>query len=388
MATASTASTSPLTALRALGQSPWVDFMSRQFLENGELRRLIEDDGILGVTSNPTIFEKAIGHSDDYDTDIRRVVDAAGDEDAIYQDLTVADIRAALDFFRPVYDRTDKVDGYVSLEVSPLLAQDSAGTIKEAKTLWGLLGRPNAMIKIPGTTECLPAIEEVLAAGINVNITLLFSVDAYEKVARTYLRALQRRVDAGQTVDHVASVASFFVSRIDAETDKRIDAKLKTETDPGRRATLEGLKCKAAIANAKNAYAVYQEIFEGADFAPLKAEGAQVQRLLWASVGTKNPAYPDTLYVDELIGAATVSTMPPATYEAVKDHGNVRPSLTEDVPGARAVMDRLAAAGIDFNDVTGQLLREGVASFSDSFVKLMNAIRTKREKLLAGRTSG
>jgi transaldolase len=380
-----TASISPLASLQALGQSVWVDFMSRQFLENGELRRLIEEDGIQGVTSNPTIFEKAIGHSADYDADIRRVVEAGGGEDAVYQELTVADIGAALDLFRPTYDRTAGYDGYVSLEVSPLLAQDSAGTIAEARTLWGLLNRPNAMIKIPGTTECLPAIEETLAAGINVNVTLLFSVEAYERVARAYLRALRRRADAGLPIDRVASVASFFVSRIDAEVDKRIDAKLKAVTDSDQRVLLEGLKGKAAIANAKNAYALYQDLFEGPDFAPLKAKGAQVQRLLWASVGTKNPNYPDTIYVDELIGPETVSTMPPATYEAVKDHGTVRPSLTEDTAGARLVMDRLATAGIDFPDVTAQLLREGVASFSDAFVKLMNSIRGKREQLLAER---
>jgi len=378
-----TVSASPLAAIQALGQSVWVDFMSREFLENGELRRLIEDDGIQGVTSNPTIFEKAIGHSADYDADVRRLVTAGAGEDAIYQDLTVADIRAALDLFRPTYDRTKGGDGYVSLEVSPLLAQDAAGTITEAKSLWGLLGRPNAMIKIPGTPECLPAIEEVLAAGINVNVTLLFSVAAYEQVARTYIRALRRRADAGQPIDHIASVASFFVSRIDALIDKRIDALLKDGANSGRKAQLDDLRNKVAVANAKNAYTVYQDLFEGPEFAPLKAKGAKVQRLLWASVGTKNPALPDTLYVDELIGPETVSTMPPATYEAAKDHGTARPSLTEDVPGARALMQRLAAAGIDFDDVTAQLLREGVASFSDSFVKLMNAIRGKREQILA-----
>jgi transaldolase/glucose-6-phosphate isomerase len=216
------------------------------------------------------------------------------------------------------------------------------------------------MIKIPGTRECLPAIEEALAAGININVTLLFSVEAYEQVARAYIRALRRRADAGQPIDRIASVASFFVSRIDAEVDKRIDALLKTEVDSDRRILLEGLKGKVAIANAKNAYAVYQDLFEGPDFAPLKAKGAKVQRLLWASVGSKNPSYPDTLYIDELIGPETVSTMPPATYEAFKDHGNVRPSLTEDMAGARLVIDRLADVGIDFAEVTAQLLREGV----------------------------
>ncbi len=379
------ASTTPLAALQALGQSAWMDNISRLILDNGDLRRLIEEDDLQGVTSNPTIFEKAIAHSKDYDEEVKNLVGTGGDADAIYQGLTVADIRAALDLFRPTYDRTNSLDGYVSLEVSPLLAQDAEGTLTEARKLWKLLDRPNAMIKIPGTPACVPVIEEALLDGINVNVTLLFSVEAYEAVAGAYLRALKRRAEAGLPVDHVASVASFFVSRIDSEVDKRLEAKIKAETDPARKAALDSLLGKAAIANAKNAYALYQQLFEGPEFAPLKARGAHVQRLLWASVGTKNKKYPDTLYIDGLIGPETVSTMPPATYDAFKDHGHARVTITQDVPGARSTMAKLAEAGVDFKDVTDQLLREGVESFAKSFHDLMDAIRSKREALLAGR---
>jgi transaldolase len=240
------------------------------------------------------------------------------------------------------------------------------------------------MIKIPGTVECIPAIEEALFSGININVTLLFSVEAYERVARAYIRALKRRADAGLPVNKIASVASFFVSRIDSETDKRIDEKLKTETDPARKAKLEGLHGKAAIANAKNAYALYQDLFEKSDeWAALKAKGAKVQRLLWASVGTKNPKYSDTLYIDELVGPHTVSTMPPDTYKATRDHGNPRPSLTEDLPGARKSLAELGEVGIDFDDVTSLLLKQGVESFSKSFQDLMGAVKTKRAAILA-----
>lgn len=383
-----TAQTTPLTALQALRQSVWMDFMSRQFIESGDLGRMIDEDNLQGVTSNPTIFDKAISHSSDYDAEIRKSVAAGDDEDAIYQILTIADIRAALDLFRPTYDRTGGGDGFVSLEVSPLLAHNSDETLAEAKTLWGKLDRPNAMIKIPGTEEGLPAIEEALAAGLNINVTLLFSVEAYEKVAHAYLRGLKRRADAGQPIDHIASVASFFVSRIDTEVDKRIDAKLKETTDPARKAALEGLKGKIAIANAKEAYASFQKIFGSPEFQALKAKGAKVQRVLWASVGTKNPDYSDVLYIDELIGPETVSTMPPATYDAFKDHGQARLTLTEDLDGARQELARLGELGIDFKDVTDQLLREGVESFSKSFESLMGGIKTKRARILAESKAG
>jgi len=377
-----TVTKSPIAELQALGQSVWLDNISREILNNGELKRLIDEDGLQGVTSNPTIFDKAISHSADYDDAIKKAVTGGSDADAIYQALTIADIQEALDLFRPLYDRVNGGDGFVSLEVSPYLAHNTAETTSEAKILWDKLDRPNAMIKIPGTPEGLKAIEDSLAAGINVNVTLLFSVEAYEAVARAYVRALKRRADAGQPVDRIASVASFFVSRIDSEVDKRIEAKLKTETDPAKKAKLEGLLGKIAIANAKSAYASFQKIFSRPEWDALKAKGAKVQRVLWASVGTKNPKYPDTLYIDELIGPETVSTMPPATLDAVRDHSKVRPSLTENVAEAKRELAELAEVGIDFKDVTDQLLREGVSSFSKSFDTLMAGIKAKREKLL------
>lgn len=372
----------PLTKLQAQGQSVWIDFMSRSFVEGGALRRMIEEDGLQGATSNPTIFEKAIGQSRDYDEDLRRLVSGGADVDAIYADLAVHDIREALDLFRPVYDRTNGLDGYVSLEVSPTLAFDAEGTIREARHYWDLLGRPNTMIKIPGTRECLPAIEESLFQGININVTLLFSVEAYEAVARTYIRALERRAKAGLPVDRVASVASFFVSRIDTEVDARLD-KL-AEAHPERRGEYEALKGQAAIANAKTAYLAYEKLYGVPEWKELQGLGARVQRLLWASVGTKNPKYKDTLYIDELIGPETVSTMPPATYEAFKDHGEVStpPALTRGLADAPAFLSRLEASGVDFRDVTDVLLKQGVESFSKSFEALLEAIRARREKLL------
>jgi transaldolase/glucose-6-phosphate isomerase len=356
--------------------------MSRAFVRQGELARLIEEDGLQGATSNPTIFEKAIGHSADYDDDTRRLVSEGADVDTIYQDLVVADIQGALDLFRPVYDRTDGLDGYVSLEVSPLLAHEREKTTEEARQYWERLDRPNAMIKIPGTPECVPAIEDSLAAGLNINVTLLFSVEAYEAVARAYVRALKHRLDAGQPVDHIASVASFFVSRIDTEVDKRLDALIARESDEGRKAQLEALKGKAAIANAKNAYAVYERIFSGPEWDALAAKGARAQRLLWASVGTKNPSYPDTLYIDELIGPDTVSTMPPETYNAFRDHGRIveQPTLTTAMAEAQGIVSQLAEVGIDLDDVTDFLLKDGVEKFAQSFDDLYAAVRAKREQ--------
>ena len=306
-----TATNSPIAELQALGQSVWLDNISRGMLNKGELKQLIDDDGLQGVTSNPTIFEKAIGHSPDYDDEIKAAVAKGDDADAIYQTLTIADIQRALDLFRPLYDRTDGEHGFVSLEVSPYLAHKTDETIKEAKTLWDKLNRPNAMIKIPGTPEGVPAIEKTLTSGTNVNVTLLFSVDAYKKVAHAYIRALKARDDAGQPIDRIASVASFFISRIDVEVDKRIEAKLKDQTDPKKKEQLQSLLGKIAVANGKAAYQAYEEIFGSPEFLALKAKGAKVQRVLWASVGTKNPSYSDTLYIDELAGPDTVSTMPP-----------------------------------------------------------------------------
>jgi transaldolase len=379
--TVATGTRTKLHAIHELGQSIWMDNISRHALESGDLKRFIEE-GVRGVTSNPTIFDKAISKSADYDDEIRRLVAAGADAGAIYQALTVADIRTALDLFRPLYDESQGTDGFVSLEVSPLLARDTAATIAEAKSLWSLLGRPNALIKIPGTPEGLPAIEECLYSGVNINITLLFSVQAYEKVAQAYIRALSRRAAEGLPIDRIASVASFFVSRIDTEVDKRIEARLKDENDPAKREALQGLLGKIAIANAKNAYTSFQRIFGSDEFRALKAKGARVQRVLWASTSTKNPSYPDTMYVTSLIGPDTVNTMPPETIEAVQDHGEIRAGLTDGMDEARKQVQRLGELGIDFNDVTDVLLEQGIKSFAASFEQLMNGIEAKRTKLL------
>ena len=380
MATAS--STSSLAALQAAGTSVWLDDISRQMLQAGELTRLIEEDGLRGMTSNPSIFQKAISQGKEYDDDVKLMVGEGDGVDGIYQALTVADIQAALDAFGPVYDQTEGLDGYVSLEVSPYLAHDTEGSLAEGKKLWSLLGRPNAMIKIPGTPEGLPAIEELLFAGVNVNVTLLFSVEAYEKVAHTYIKALQRRVEAGLPVDKVASVASFFISRIDTEADKRIEAKIAETSDPAAKAKLEAALGKVAIANGKNAYKIFEDLFHGAAFADLKSRGAHVQRVLWASVGTKNKAYPDTLYTAGLVGPETVSTMPRAAFDAFKDHGTATPTLTEGMDEARELIGSLKGLGVDIDSITAKLLADGVKIFEDSFDELYGAIREKQAKII------
>jgi transaldolase/glucose-6-phosphate isomerase len=385
-----TATTSRIAALQALGQSVWLDDISRKMLDTGGLKKLIEEDGLQGMTSNPSIFQKAISTGTEYDDEVHLLVASGNGIEEIYEGLTVADIKRALDEFHVVYERTSRVDGYVSLEVSPLLALETEKTAAEAKKLWGLLNKPNAMIKIPGTPQGLAAIEESLFAGINVNVTLLFSVEAYRAVAETYIKALKRRVAAGLPVDKIASVASFFVSRIDTEVDKRLEAKIKDESDPAKKAKLEGLLGKAAIANAKNAYKVYRTLFEGpnSEFAPLRPKGAHVQRVLWASVGTKNPKYPDTMYTDGLIGPETVSTMPRPAFDAFKDHGHPSTSLLKGLAEAEKVMADLKEVGIDFHEVTDKLLKDGVKIFADAFGELLKAIEQKRADILRTRRIG
>jgi transaldolase len=373
----SSAARSRTASLDAIGQAVWLDFISRKVLRDGTLRKLIKEDGVQGVTSNPTIFDKAIRQSTDYDAEIGTLAQAGKTVEEIYTQLTIADIREALDLFRPLYDLSEGLHGYVSLEVSPKLAHDTEATIAEAERLWRLLDRPNAMIKIPGTVEGLPAVEESLAKGINVNITLLFAVDAYRKVAEAYLSALERRAASGKPIDRIASVASFFVSRIDTKVDKLLDAKIATENDPAQRGRLAGLKGQIAVANAKEAYALYQDLFNSR-FEPLRARGARVQRLLWASVGTKNPAYSDVLYIDELIGPDTVSTMPPETLAAFLDHGTVRTALADRLDLARRQMADLEKVGISMKRVTDELVAEGVASFATSFDELLQGIAQKR----------
>ena len=376
--------TNPTVEVQQYGQSFWLDFIHRKSIVGGEMQQYIDDFGILGVTSNPSIFQKAIGESDAYDEAIKLMLDL--DANAIYEGLAVEDIRSALDLFRPIYDRTNGKDGYVSLEVSPLIASDTAQTLAEAKRLFKLVDRPNLMIKIPATEAGIPAIEDAIAAGINVNVTLIFAVQNYEAVARAYIRGLERRLAAGQDVRGIASVASFFVSRIDSLVDKLLEQNIKAADghDPARAALNRELLGKAAIANAKLAYKSYQMLFEGEIFARLREAGAQVQRPLWASTGTKNPNYPDTLYVDTLIGANTVNTLPPATLKAFKDHGVAAPTLADNMDEAQITMDKLAEAGVNFDDVTQKLQLEGVIAFVESFEQLIMQVNAKRDVLLAG----
>src|SRR6267154_947763 len=363
----------PLKGLLAYGQSPWLDFIRRNILLNGDLKKMINEDGLRGMTSNPAIFEKAITAGDDYN-DIIKAPDASSSTAmALYEKIAIRDGQDATDIFRAVYTETKGRDGYVSLEVSPNLAFDTQATIEEARRLWKAVNRPNVMIKIPATPQGIPAIRQVLEDGINVNITLLFAQSAYEQVAEAFLAALEARMAKGQDVSHIASVASFFVSRIDSLIDSKIDAMEKTETDPTRKALLGSLRGKVAIANARRTYAKYQVLFGGPRWKALAAKGGQTQRLLWASTSTKNPKYRDVLYVEELIGADTVDTIPPATFDAFRDHGKLRPSLTENVDGAAKTMADLAKAGISMKEVTEKLVVDGVKLFADAFKQLLEA---------------
>ena len=367
----------PLKDLQRYGQSIWYDNIKRDMLASGELRRLL-DQGVLGITSNPTIFEKAISSSTDYDNALRDLAQAGRDLQSSYESLVLHDIAAAADLLRPVWENTQSHDGYVSIEVRPTLAHDTAGTVAEARRLFSALSRPNIMIKVPGTPEGIPAVETLIGEGINVNVTLLFAIQAYEAAAQAYIAGLQRRAAAGGDISRVASVASFFVSRVDTSVDRQLEALIA-----GGRSDLKPLLGKAAIANAKLAYARFKEIFAGPAFSALKAKGAQAQRPLWASTGTKNPQYSDVLYVDELIGPDTVNTVPPATLAAFIDHGHMQPTLEAGVDEARRAMEQLAAAGINMEAVTDELLVDGVKAFSDSFTKLLANLEDKRARLMA-----
>jgi transaldolase/glucose-6-phosphate isomerase len=363
----------PLKALLEFGQSPWMDYIRRDLLTSGGLKKMIQEDGLMGMTSNPTIFEKAITSSKDY-ADILESPEAKKlDAKSVYEKIAIRDVQDAADIFKVVYQQTKRRDGYVSLEVSPFLANDTQGTIDEARRLWKTVGRENVMIKVPGTKEGLPAIRQLLEDGININITLLFAQSVYEQVAELFIAALEARAKKGQDISHIASVASFFVSRIDSMIDAQIDAKLKTETDPNKRSLLTSLQGKVAIANAKLTYHKYQEIYGTPQWKALAAKGAQTQRLLWASTSTKNPKYRDVMYVEELIGSDTVDTIPPATFDAFRDHGRVRPSLTENVEEAAKVMASLEKAGISMKEVTERLVVDGVKLFADAFKQLLEA---------------
>jgi transaldolase/glucose-6-phosphate isomerase len=365
--------TNPLKGLLAYGQSPWMDYIRRDLLTSGELKKYIDNDGLRGMTSNPAIFEKAITGSNLY-TDMlsspeARKLDAKG----LFEKIAIRDVQDACDIFKPVYAETKRRDGYTSLEVSPYLANDTKGTIEEARRLWKAVDRPNVMIKVPATPEGLPAIRQLLEDGLNINITLLFAQSAYEQVAEAFLSGLEARAAKGQDVSHVASVASFFVSRIDTLVDSKVDEKLKATTDAAQKGLLESIRGKIAIANARLTYKKYQELFGGPRWKALAAKGAQTQRLLWASTSTKNPKYRDVIYVEELIGADTVDTIPPATFDAFREHGKLRRSLTENVEGAAKTMADLAKAGISMKEVTEKLLADGVKLFSDAFTTLLAA---------------
>ena len=363
--------TNPLLELGRLGQSPWYDYITRDLIASGKLARLIAEDGLRGMTSNPTIFEKAISGSEDYDEDIRGLAEGKTPQE-IFEALAVDDVRAACDAFRPLYDATQGADGLVSLEVSPELAHDTAGTIAEAKRLWSAVDRPNAMIKIPGTQAGLPAIEESLAQGISINVTLLFSVERYGEVIEAFLRGLERRKVGGQAVNRLNSVASFFVSRVDG----RVDAALDKLADP------KGLRGTIAIANAAMAYAMFEESRATPRWAMLAAAGARPQRPLWASTSTKDPKYPDTYYVEALIAPDTVNTLPPDTFDAYRDHGKPMVRIHEAIAAAPARLRALAEAGVDLAAVTKFLEDDGVAKFAESYTKLLAGIEAKASALV------
>jgi transaldolase len=362
---------SRLHELSELGQSVWIDFLSRDLLRDGGLAWFIENDAVVGVTSNPTIFQKAISAGDAYDEQLREVLKEERDPKEVFIHLAARDVGDALDLLRPVWDEGSGRDGYVSIEVDPNLAYDTEATIAEAKRLHELIDRPNLFVKIPATKPGLPAIEEMIARGKSINVTLTFSLDRYAEVAEAYIRGVERLVSDGGDPSRLASVASFFVSRVDTEADKRLD-------EIGGHDELKG---KLAVANAKLAYQRYKEIFAGERWDKLAAKGATPQRCLWASTSTKNPAYRDVLYVEELIGPMTVDTMPEETIRAFQDHGRVRLTLEEGIDEAKQVFERLAEAGVDYDDVVETLEREGVEKFADSFAELLDGIRAKSGEL-------
>lgn len=365
----------PLRQLHDAGQSVWLDFIDRRILRDGTLQRLIRDDALAGMTSNPTIFDKALAEGSDYDSQIAVAVDLA--PASLFELIETDDVRAACDAFAPQHASSGGTSGLVSIEVSPAHAHDAAATITEAHRLWKTVDRPNLMVKVPGTAEGAVAIRRLIADGLNVNVTLLFSVEAHASVIEAYLEGLEDRVRAGQPVDGLASVASFFVSRVDTEVDKRLETLAKGSDSPTGRERLLGLRGQAAIANAKHAYRLFRERFSGARWEALAAHGAHVQRPLWASTSTKNPAYRDVMYVEELIGPDTVNTMPPVTIDAFRDHGQVARRVDQDLDAADRLMAALGEAGVSFSDVTAKLLSDGIASFQKSFDSVVERVSQK-----------
>lgn len=374
----STRTQNPLLELQKFGQSIWLDYIRRDLITSGELKRLIDNDGLRGMTSNPSIFEKAIVGSNDYAGFLDQLIAQGLSAGDIFERIAVRDIQDAADILLPVYKSTNKRDGYVSLEVSPTLARDTQGTIEEARRLWKAVARPNIMIKVPGTPEGVAPVRQLTSEGLNINITLLFAQDAYKKVAEAYIDGLEAAQKAGKDISGIASVASFFVSRIDTLADSMIDTELKNPGSPEREQLLRSLHGKVAIANAKQAYRFYQQMIAGPRWKSLAARGAQTQRLLWASTSTKNPKYRDVLYIEELIGPDTVNTIPPATMDAFRDHGAVRRTLDADLAAADATMTNLEKAGISMQKVTDQLLDEAIKLFADAFAKLIAAVEQKK----------
>ena len=372
-----------LTALADFGQSPWLDNIRRLMIENGALQTMIQTDGIKGITSNPSIFRKAIVDSSDYDAALAILGREDGlDGKSVYERLALTDIRRAADLMLPVFEETNGRDGYVSIEVSPRLADDTDGTIAEARRLWQTLDRSNIMIKVPATPAGLPAIKTLISEGINVNVTLLFSVQVYEEVTEAFILGLEQRAAAGEAIDRLASVASFFVSRVDSAVDALIEEQMQNPVSPAVTERGQRLLGKAAIANAKIAYQRYQALFGSGRWEKLAAQGAQTQRLLWASTSTKNPAYSDVRYIEELIGQDTVNTIPPATLDAFRDHGKVRSSLSTNAEQAQTVMSDLADYGIDIESVAGHLLEQGVASFAQAFEALLADVASAHRSVI------
>jgi len=370
----------PLLVLKQSGQSVWLDFITRQFMTDGKLKKLIDEDGLCGVTSNPTIFQKAISGGNEYDPAILDLIKQGKPTPEIFTELAIADIQQACDLFRPVYAKTEGADGFVSLEVNPHLARDTRGTLKEAQQLFRRVNRPNVMIKIPATQEGLPAIEQALGEGININITLIFALERYQQVLDAWLAGLDRLLKSGKPLNSIASVASFFVSRVDSLVDGLLDKKI-VQVQGAAREPLAALQGKAAIANAKRAYQMFLKTVQGPRFTLLASRGARVQRPLWASTSTKNPKYRDVMYVEELIGPDTVNTVPPQTVDAFRDHGQVRNSLMDNPADSLRILDQLGKAGIDMKQVTRQLEEDGVRLFTESYDYLITSLDRKRQAL-------
>jgi transaldolase len=377
-------SKNPLIGLKEIGQSVWLDNLSRKLIHSGELKRLIGEDGVSGITSNPTIFQKSISGSTDYDLSVRRMIDkGVKDEKELFLGLAMEDVSDAADLLWPTYQSTNGQDGFVSIEVSPDLAYDTPATISEARRLFSTIGKKNILVKVPGTKQGLPAIEQLTGEGVNVNVTLLFSTERYEEVAEAYLKGLERRTSQGQPIHEIASVASFFVSRVDTLTDKLLETRISSASSKAEKDKMTNLFGKAAVANAKIAYEKYGSIFSSQRFLTLKEKGGHIQKILWGSTGTKNPKYSDIKYVEELIAPDSINTLPETTIKFFKDHGQAKSTIHNDLKEAERLFPELKSVGVDIREVTEQLEKEGVQLFSDSFFALLREIAKKRDLFLS-----